>query len=79
MKRKTGVLFFVCLFSLVLQACGKDEYVSDIHKRDDILSKQFDMIRCEKEYGTVCVETADEALARDIVKNIDNALKDIAL
>lgn len=79
MKRKTGAFVFVFLFSIVLQACGKDEYVSDIHKRDDIVSKQFDMIRCEKEYGIVCVETTDEALARDIVKNIDNTLKDIEL
>lgn len=79
MKRKAGILFFAVLFSLVLQACGKDEYVSDIHKRDDILSKQFDMIRCEKEYGTVCVETTDEKLARDVVKNIENALTEIDL
>lgn len=79
MKRKTGVLFFVVLFSLALQACGKDEYVPDIHKRDDIISKQFDMIRCEKEYGTVCVETTDEELARDVVKKIDDALKEIDL
>lgn len=78
MKRKIGVVFLITAV-LVLQACNKDEYVLDTHKRDDIVSKQFDMIRCEKEYGTVCVETTDEALAQDIVRNIDDAIENIEL
>ena len=77
MKRKTEILLLLFMLAFILQACGKDEYVLDTHKRDDIVSRQFDMIRCEKEYGTVCVETTDEALARDIVKNIDSAVKNI--
>lgn len=79
MKRKIGIILFALFFSFILQACAKDKFVSDSHKRDDMISRQFDMICCEKDYGTVCVETTDEAAAREVVKNIDNALKNIEL
>ena len=77
MKRKKEIVLCLFMFVFISQGCGSDEYILDTHKRDDIVSRQFDMIRCEKEYGTVCVETTDEALARDIVKNIDSAVKNI--
>lgn len=79
MKRKIGIILFALFFSFILQACAKDKFMSDTHKRDDLISRQFDMICCEKDYGTVCVETTDEAAAREVVKNIDNALKNIEL
>ncbi len=79
MKRWIGAVFLLIILSFVVQACRCDKYVLDTHKRDDMVSRQFDMICCEKDYGTVCVETTDEVLARDIVKNIDSAVKNIEL
>lgn len=79
MKKKLSSICLIIMCSFVLQACKSDEYVSDTHKRDDVVARQFDMIRCEKDYGTVCVETTDEAVAREIVKNIDNVVENIEL
>lgn len=79
MGRKSFVIVSLMMFVFAIQACSKDTFVLDTHKRDDIISRQFEMICCEKEYGTICVETTDEALAKEIVKNIDNALKNIEL
>ena len=60
----------------LLAGCSKVSFVKETHKRDSIITRQFDMLTCEKPYGKIHVETLDENEAKQVIKFVDECIAD---
>ena len=76
-KTYSWVLLIIIIF--VVQGCGFAKGEKVVHKRDELISKQFEALCYERDYGTVYIEFDDRGVADEIVKYTDNLWKKLEL
>ncbi|MBO4809208.1 MAG: hypothetical protein J5537_09210 [Lachnospiraceae bacterium] len=72
------VILYVFLFTCLafLTGCSKESFVKETHKRDNIISRQFEMLTCEKPYGRIHIESLNEEEALQVSRFVDECMSE---